>query len=138
MAAEVFPERVVWQRSGGAHRFVGTLSRSGGRVRLAGHDPATGAEALLLLPGGELGLSRPATCPDEWLGEAPALVLPVSGSEPLLLRPIAPEGPVDLAELQRFLDDASRRDPLPEASLRRALAPLRRMRQPVAGKAPRT
>jgi hypothetical protein len=131
---EVFPERVVWQRTGAANRFVGTLSRGGGRLRLAGHDPATGAEALLLLPGGELGLSHTATCREEWLGEAPALVLPVAGGEPLLLRPVAPDGPVDLAELQRFLDDAASRDAVRQPSVRRASPPLPRMRQPAAGK----
>ncbi|MGZ4461249.1 MAG: hypothetical protein ACXVZP_00285 [Gaiellaceae bacterium] len=135
MVAEVFPERVIWQRTGAARRFVGTLARTGDRLRLAGHDPYTGAEALLFLPAAELGLSQAASCREELIGEVPTLVLPVSGTAPLLLRPVAPDGPVDLAELQRFLDDAARTSSRSEASLRRALSPLRRQRHPAAEKA---
>jgi hypothetical protein len=135
MAGEVFPERVIWRRLGAARRFAGTLSSQRGRLRLAGHDPATGAEALLLLPTGELGLSRRPAGPEEWLDGAPALVLPVSGADPLLLRPAAPRDPIDLGELQRFLDDAAHQEVTREPSLRRAPAPLRRERQRAAEKA---
>jgi hypothetical protein len=135
MATEVFPERVLWQRLNGTRRFVGTLSRQRGRLRLAGHDPATGAEALLLLPGRELGLSRRSADRDEWLQGAPALFLPVSGADALLLRPVAPHGPIDLSELQRFLDDATRQDAAREPSLRRAAVGPRRDRQRAREKA---
>jgi hypothetical protein len=86
--SEIDSGKIAWRRGEHGPTYVGAVSQGDDTIRLTGRDPVLGIDVALSIPVSEIeyvGVSETAAGS---VDGSPFVVLDLSGSEPIQLRPV--------------------------------------------------
>ena len=95
--------KIAWRRGERGPVYVGSVSRGADTIRLTGRDPILGIDVALSIPVGEIEYIGVSEATIGSIDTGPVVVLDLSESEPIHLRPVGAGSSPDVRLLARAL-----------------------------------